>query len=50
MQLLKWIKSLFVEASYQDSLDSFIASKRPTSPCEVEHWIRVYDQKKEWSL
>ena len=51
MQLLKWIKSLFVGASYQDSVDYFIASKRPTSATEVEYWIRVYDQKqKGWAL
>ena len=51
MQLLKWIKSLFTEASYQDSIDYFIASKHPTSAAEVEHWIRVYDQtQKGWAL
>lgn len=51
MKLLQWIKSLFVEASYQDSVDHFISSKRPTTASEVEYWIRVYDQRqKEWSL
>lgn len=51
MQLWKWIKSLFEEASYQDTVDYFIATKRPSSAAEVEYWIRVYDQKhKEWAL
>lgn len=44
MSLLKWIKSLFSEQSYQDSLDYFITSKRPTSTAEVEYWTRYYDQ------
>jgi hypothetical protein len=44
MKLLQWIKSLFAAPSYQDQLDSFVASKRPTSTAEVEHWLRVYDQ------
>lgn len=51
MQLLKWIKSLFIEASYQDSVEHFVASKHPTTTAEVEYWIRVYDQRqKEWAL
>jgi hypothetical protein len=52
MQLLKWIKSLFVGASYQDSLDRFIASKHPTSPSEVEYWIQQYDKRNNggWAL
>jgi hypothetical protein len=45
MTFLKWIKSLFAEKSYQDNLDNFIASKNPTSPGEVEYWIRQYDSK-----
>lgn len=51
MQLLKWIKSLFVGMSYQDSVESYVASKHPTTTAEVEHWIRQYDQhRKEWAL
>lgn len=45
MQLLKWIKSLFSAPSYQDSLDTFVTSKNPTTTAEVEHWIRIYDQR-----
>jgi len=44
MKLLQWIKSLFTAWSYQDQLDSYIASKHPTTTAEVEHWLRVYDQ------
>lgn len=50
MKLLQWIKSLFTAQSYQDQLDSYIASKRPTTTAEVEHWIRQYDTRKEWAL
>ena len=49
MQLIKWIKSLFVEVSYQDEIESFVNSKNPTTTAEVEYWIRVYDQRqKTW--
>lgn len=50
MQFLKWITSLFAAQSYQDQLDSYIASKNPTTTVEVEHWIRQYDSHKGWSL
>ena len=51
MKLLQWIKSLFTAPSYQDQLDSFVASKCPTSTADVEHWLRVYDQnQKGWAL
>lgn len=50
MQLLQWIKSLFAAPSYQDELDRYITSKRPTTTTEVEHWIRQYDSRKGWSL
>lgn len=52
MQLLKWIKSLFVGQSYQDSLEYFVSSKRPTTTAEVEYWIQYYDQHKNssWAL
>lgn len=50
MKLLQWIKSLFAARSYQDQLDSYITSKRPSTTAEVEHWIRQYDTRKEWAL
>lgn len=50
MQLLQWIKSLFAAQSYQDQLDSYIASKHPTTTVEVEHWIREFDTRKGWAL
>ena len=45
MQIWKWIKSLFVDASYKDSLEYFIDSKNPRNGKEVEDWIRVYQMK-----
>lgn len=51
MQLIKWIKSLFVDVSYQDEVESFVISKNPTTTAEVEYWIRVYDQRqKHWAF
>jgi hypothetical protein len=50
MQILQWIKSLFTAQSYQDQLDIYVTSKRPTTTAEVEHWIRQYDTRKEWLL
>ena len=50
MKLLQWITSLFAVPSYQDQLDRFITSKRPTTTAEVEHWIRQYDTRKDWAL
>jgi hypothetical protein len=51
MKLLQWIKSLFAERSYQDSVEHYVASKQPKSTAEVEYWIRQYDQhRKEWAI
>jgi len=49
--LFGWIKSLFEDKSYQDSVEYYVASKHPQSTSEVEYWIRHYDQhRKEWAL
>lgn len=47
-KLLNWLS----EPKYQDSLDSFVASKNPSTTVEVEYWIRYYDQhiSKGWAL
>lgn len=42
--LLGWIKSLFQERTYQDSVETFVKSKEPKSTAEVEMWVRYYDQ------
>ncbi len=44
MKFLQWIKSLFTERSYQDSVETFVVSKQPKSTAEVEMWVRHYDQ------
>ncbi len=50
-QIIKWAKSLFQERTYQDSVESYVAGKNPTTTAEVEYWIRQYDQnQKGWSL
>lgn len=49
--ILGWIKSLFRERTYQDSVEYYVASKHPTSTAEVEYWIREYDtRRKDWAL
>jgi hypothetical protein len=51
LTVFKWIKSLFTEKSFQDSVEYYVASKHPKSTAEVEYWIRHYDQhRKEWAL
>jgi hypothetical protein len=53
MKFLEWIKSLFTEQSYQDSIEHYVASKHPTTTAEVEHWVREYDQHQRnggWAL
>jgi hypothetical protein len=42
--LLGWIKSLFKERTYHDSVETFVNSKQPKSTAEVEMWVRYYDQ------
>ena len=51
MKIMQWIKSLFSAVSYQDTLEYFVASKRPQTVAEVEYWVRHYDQhNKEWVI
>jgi len=49
---IEWIKSLFADRNYQDSVEYYVASKRPTTTAEVEYWIREYDthRKGGWAL
>ena len=32
--------------SYQTDVDAYIASKNPSTPAEVDYWVRQYDMKK----
>lgn len=41
-KLLQKLKKFF-ETSVQSDLDAYIKSKCPSSPAEVDHWIRQYD-------
>ena len=45
--LVGWIKSLFEDKSYQDSVEYFVASKHPQTTSEVEYWIRHYEQQQK---
>ena len=49
MRFLQWIKNLFTAPVYQDSLESFVASKYPKNGAEVEYWVKVYQyEQKQW--
>lgn len=37
----QWIKSLFTH-SESKAIESFLNSKNPSNPAELEHWLRVY--------
>jgi len=44
--MLKWIKSLFNNATYQDSVEYYVTSKQPKSTAEVEYWVQHYSYHK----
>jgi hypothetical protein len=44
-KLLNHIKNIFT-ITEQQMLDDFITSNQPKTVSEVEHWIKVYDQRK----
>ena len=49
--ILKWIKSLLAERTYQDNVEYYVASKHPKSTAEVEYWVREYDiKRRDWVL
>jgi hypothetical protein len=44
-KLLSFFKHAFTAPSEQEQLDAFIAAQHPTSVCDVEYWIGVYDRQ-----
>ena len=44
-KLLQRIKYAFTPQSEQSKLEEFITKQQPTSVCDVEYWINVYDRK-----
>ena len=44
--MLKWIKSLFAQVSYQDDIEHFVSSKQPKTTADVEYWVQYYNQQK----
>jgi hypothetical protein len=44
MQIFGWITSLLRSRTYQDGVEAFINSKRPTTVAEIEMWIKTYDR------
>jgi hypothetical protein len=45
LKLLEKVKQAFTPESEQDRLDAFITKQHPTSVCDVEYWIGVYDRR-----
>jgi hypothetical protein len=43
-KLLKW---LFASPNQQQELDEFIIKHRPTTPAEVDYWVREFDLRKQ---
>jgi hypothetical protein len=37
------IFSVLFKSAEQENLDNYIASKNPTTACEVDYWVRQYD-------
>lgn len=43
--LKKFLQKASTTNSYQSSLERFIASKKPTTPVELEHLIKEFDRR-----
>jgi hypothetical protein len=39
------MQAIFVPMSDQETLDEFITRQHPTSICDVEYYIRMYDRR-----
>jgi hypothetical protein len=37
---------IFFKKNENSHIESYLESKNPQSPAEVEHWIREYDRKR----
>jgi hypothetical protein len=44
--MLKWIKKLFAQTSYQGDIEYFVSVKQPKTTAEVEYWVQYYSQQK----
>lgn len=45
-KIIETVKQAFAPVSEQSQLDAFIEQQHPTSVCDVEYWINVYDRKR----
>lgn len=44
-KIVQWINTVFAVDTHASHMDAYIASKNPTTAAEVEHWIKLYDQR-----
>lgn len=48
--MLKWIKSLFKESSYQNQLDAYVKSHNPVNTYDVERLVIQYQKMSSGGL
>ena len=44
-KLKELLQGVITKTNRQSALESFISSKNPTSPAEIEHWVRTFDRQ-----
>lgn len=44
-KIAAFFKTIFKTPTHQEELDAFIAQHKPTSACDVEYWIAVFDRQ-----
>jgi hypothetical protein len=50
MKLMAWLKQFLQPNTYEQTVDAYVSSKRPTSAVEVEIWIKEFERKNRGSL
>lgn len=43
-KLKKLLQGVVTKSTHQSELERFITSKNPTSPAEIEHWVKAFDR------
>jgi len=44
-KISKFLQRIFIVSNYRTEAEQFIMSKKPQSIAEVEHWVRIFDQR-----
>ena len=43
-RIVERLKEIFTEPHYQNRMEQFIASRRPNSAAEVEHYVKAFER------